>query len=87
MSSLDSLLPKLTDEGFDDDIPEEEGDAQRKKRETLKDAIQYGKVQLVTWEKRKWSSAEIDRKINEEVEKLYNIYIQQQTQVKGEMTR
>ena len=37
-SSLDSLLPNLTDEVFGNDIPEEEV---YKKRETLKDAIQY----------------------------------------------
>ena len=36
--------------------------------------------------KGKWSTAEIDRKTDEEVEKLYNIYIQWQAQVKGEMT-
>ena len=39
MSSLDSLIPKVTDEGFDKDIPEEEGDTQHKKRDTLKDGI------------------------------------------------
>ena len=36
--------------------------------------------------KGKWSSETIDRKTDKEVEKLYNIYIQRQTQVKGEMT-
>ena len=48
MSSLDSLLSTLTDEGFDDvvDTPEE-GVVQRKKRETLKDAIQHGKAHLL----------------------------------------
>ena len=52
-SSLDSLLSTLTDEGFDDvvDTPEE-GVAQRKKRETLKDAIQYGKAHFLPGEKR-----------------------------------
>ena len=69
MSSLDSLLPKLTDEGFDD-ISEEGGDAQCKKRETLKDAIQYGKAHLLPGKKGKWSTAEIDRKTDEEVEKV-----------------
>ena len=33
-----------------------------------------------------WSTENIDRKTDEEVEKLYNIYMQQQVQVKGEMT-
>ena len=45
MSSLDSLLPKLTDEGFDDDTPEEEGDFKR--------CYSVWKNALVTWEKRK----------------------------------
>ena len=47
MTSLDNLLSNI-DEGFDDvvDTPEE-GVAQRKKRETLKDAIQYGKAHLL----------------------------------------
>ena len=39
MSLLDSLT-KLTDEGFDEKIPEEEKGV-CKKHETLKDAIQY----------------------------------------------
>ena len=87
MSSLDNLLSNI-DEGFDDvvDTPEE-GVAQRKKRETLKDAIQYGKAHLLPGKKGKWSSAEeIDKKTDEEVEKLYNLYMQRQMQVKGEMT-
>ena len=87
MTSLDSFLPLLTDEEFDDvvDTPEE-GVAQRKKREILKDAIQYGKTHFLPRKKEKWSTKNIDRKTDEEVEKLYNIYMQQQTQVKGEMT-
>ena len=36
--------------------------------------------------KGKWSTENIDQKTNEEVEKLYNIYMEWQTQVKGEMT-
>ena len=37
MNLLDRLLPKLTDEGFDDDIPEKRGeDAQRKKRKNAR---------------------------------------------------
>ena len=82
MTSLDNLLSNI-DEGFDDvvDTPEE-GVVQRKKRETLKDAIQYGKAHLLPGKKGKWSSAEIDKKTDEEVEKLYNIYIQRQAQVK-----
>ena len=86
MSSVDRLLSNI-DEGFDDvvDTPEE-GVAQLKKRETLKDAIQHGKVHFLPGKKGKWSTAEIDRKTDEEVEKLYNIHMQRQTQVKGEMT-
>ena len=38
MTSPDNLLPTLTDEGFDDDKPKE-GVPERKKSETLKDAI------------------------------------------------
>ena len=56
MSSLDSLLPKLA-EGFDDDILEERG-GDCKKHETLKDAIQYGKVHFLPEKKEKWSTAE-----------------------------
>ena len=80
MSSLDSLLSTLP-EGFDDvvDIPEE-GAVQRKKCETLKDAIQHGKAHFLPGKKGKWSSETIDRKTDEEVEKLYNMYIQQQTE-------
>ena len=48
MSLLDSLLPKLTAEGFEDDILEEEGVC--KNRKTL-DAIQYGKTQLLPGKK------------------------------------
>ena len=47
MSSLDNLLSTLTDE--DDvvvDTPEE-GISQRKKRDTLKDAIQHGKAHFL----------------------------------------
>ena len=77
MSLLDSLLHKLTDEEFQDDIPKEGGeDAQRKKRDTLKDTIQYGKSHLLPGKKGKWSTAEIDRKTNEKVENLHNIYMQ-----------
>ena len=47
MTSLDNLLSNI-DEGFDDvvDTPEE-GVAQRKKREILKDAIQHGKAHFL----------------------------------------
>ena len=72
MSSQDSLLPKLTDGGFDDDISEE---GVCKKREALKDAIQYRKAQFLPAKKGKWSTGEIDRKTDEEVEKLYNLHI------------
>ena len=61
MSSLDSLLPKLTDEGFTMTYLRRKEDAQRKKRETLKDAIQYGKAHLLPGKKGKWST-EIDKK-------------------------
>ena len=84
MSLLDSLLPNLTDdEGFD--TPEERV-AQLKKRDTLKDAIHYGKAHLLFGEKGKWSTENLDRRTNEEVGKLYNIYMQQQTEFKDEMT-
>ena len=66
MSSLDSLLPNLTDEVFEDDIPEE---GVCKKCETLKDTIQYGKVPFLPGKKGKWSTGEIDRKTDEEIEK------------------
>ena len=46
MSSLNSLLSTLTDEDDVVDTPYE-GVAQRKKRKTLKHAIQYGKVHLL----------------------------------------
>ena len=85
MGSLDSLLSTLTDEGDVVDAPEE-GVPQRTKCETLKDAIQYGKTHLLPGKKGKWSIVEIDRKTDEEVEKLYNIYMQRQTELKGEMT-
>ena len=63
MNSLDSLPPKLIDEGIDDDIPEKGGeDAQRKKRKTLKDAIHYGKAHMLPGKKGKWISENIDRK-------------------------
>ena len=87
MTSLVSLLPKLSDKGFDDDILEEGGeDAQHIKRETLKDAIQYRKSHLLPGKKWKWSTENIDRKTDEEVKKLYNIYMQQQMELKGEIT-
>ena len=85
MSSLDSLLSTLPDEGFDDVTPEE-GVVQREKRETLKNAMHHGKAHLLPGKKGKWSSAEIDKKTNEEVEKLYDLYMQRQTVLKGEMT-
>ena len=86
MTSLDNLLSTL-DEGFEDvvDTPKE-GVEQRKKRETLKDVIEHGKAKFLPGKKGKWSSAEIDKKTDEEVEKLYNIYMQRQVQAKGEMT-
>ena len=58
MSSLDSLRPVLTDEGFDNDTPEE-GVAQCKKCETLKDATQNGKVHFLPGKKEKWSTVKI----------------------------
>ena len=42
------------------------------------------KVHLLPEKKRKWSTENIDRKTNEEVENLYNIYMQWQMEVKGE---
>ena len=50
MSSLDSVLPNLTDEGFDNDIPEERV-AKCKKRKTLKDATQNEKVHFLQGKK------------------------------------
>ena len=73
MTSLDNLL-------------DEEGVEQLKKRENLKDVIEHGKAKFLPGKKGGWSSAEIDKKTDEEVEKLYNIYMQRQVQVKGEMT-
>ena len=60
------------------DTPEE-GVAQRKKRKTLKDAIQYGKAHLLPGKRVNGVAKTIDRKTDEEVEKLYNIYMQRQT--------
>ena len=54
--------------GFDDVDTPEEGVC--KKRKTLKDAIQYGKVHFLPGEKGKWSTENIDRKTDEEVEKI-----------------
>ena len=59
-------------QGFDDNIPEEEV---CKKHETLKDAIQYGKAQFLPGKKGKWSTGEIDRNTDEDIKKLYNIYM------------
>ena len=86
MTSLDNLLSNI-DKGFDDivDTPKE-GVVQRKKSKTLKDAIQYGKAHLLPGKKGKWSSAKIDKKTDEEIEMLYNLYMQWQTKLKGEMT-
>ena len=70
------MLSTLPDDENDVVDTPEEGVAQRKKKETLKDAIQYGKAHLLRGKKGKWSSAEIDRKTDEEVKKLYNIYMQ-----------
>ena len=83
MSSLDSLL-KITDEGCNNDIPEKEGVC--RKCETLKDTIQYRKTHLLPGKKGEWSTENIDRKTDEEVEKLYNMYVQWQREVKSEMT-
>ena len=53
----------------------------------LKDAIQYGKVHFVTWARRENGvSAEIDRKTNEEVEKVIQHIHATADEVKGEMT-
>ena len=82
MSSLDNLLVNLTDERFDDNIPEE---GVCKKLETLKDAIQYRKVHFLPGKKGKLSNVEIERKTDQDVEKLYNMYMQRGTQVKCEM--
>ena len=86
MSSLDNLLSNI-DEDFDDvvDTPEE-GVAQRKKRETLKDAIKYGKVHLLPGKKGKWSAENIDKKTDEEIEKLYNMYMQRERELNSEIT-
>ena len=68
-------------------MPEEKGDVQDKKRETLKDALQYGKAHLLLGKKGKWSTENIDRKTDEECRKrLYNMYMQWQIKLKGEMT-
>ena len=85
MTSLDNLLSIFTDKDDVADTPAE-GAVQRKNIQTLKDAIHHEKAHFLPGKKGKWSSTEIDKKTNEEVEKLYNIYIQQHTQVKGEMT-
>ena len=88
MSSLDNLLSTLTDdEGFDDvvDTPKE-GVEQRKKREALKDVIDHGKAHFLPGKKGEWSTENINKKNDEEVDKLYNIYMQRQVQAKGEMT-
>ena len=79
MTSLDNLLSTL-------DVvntPKEEVEQQR---ETIKDVIEHGKDKFLPGKKGKWSSDEIDKKTDEEVEKLYNIYMQRQVQAKGEMT-
>ena len=81
MTSLDNLLSTLTDD--EDDAVDQEGVAQR---ETLKDVINHGKTHFLPGKKGKWSTAEIDKKTDEEVENLYNIYMQRQAQAKGEMT-
>ena len=78
MTSLDNLLTTL------DDTPKEGVEHQR---ETIKDVIEHGKAaKFLPGKKGKWSSDEIDKKTDEEVEKLYNIYMQRQVQAKGEMT-
>ena len=41
---------------------------------------------MLPGKKRKWSTENIDRKADEEVEKLYNIYIQRKMEVNDEMT-
>ena len=76
MTSLDNLLSTL-DERFEDvvDTPKE-GVKQRKIRETIKDVIEHGKAKFLPGKKGKWSSAEIDKKTDEEVKTLYNIYMQ-----------
>ena len=71
MTSLDNLLTTL------DDTPKEGVEQQR---ETIKDVIEHGKTKLLPGKKGKWSSDEIDKKTDEEVEKLYNIYMQRQVQ-------
>ena len=52
MTSLDNLLSNI-DEEVDNvvDTPEE-GVAQREKRKTLKDAVEYGKVHMLPGKKR-----------------------------------
>ena len=50
MSSLDNLLSTLTDKDDVVDTPEE-GVVQRKKRETLKDAIHHGKAHFLPGKK------------------------------------
>ena len=52
-SSLNSLLSTLPDEDDVVDAPEE-GVVQRKKRETLKYAINHGKVHFLPAKKKKW---------------------------------
>ena len=79
MSWLDSLF---SDEGFDHVDTPEEGISQHKKRDTLKDAIQNWKSHFLPVKKEKWSIANIDRKTDLEVEKLYNIYMQRRCKSK-----
>ena len=73
MSSLDNLLSTLTDENNVVDTPEE-GVVERKKSETLKDAIQYGKAHLLPGKKGKWSSAENRTKRPMKRSKSYTTY-------------
>ena len=63
MTSLDNLLSNLDVV----DTPKEEVEQQR---ETIKDVIEHGKTKLLPGKKGKWSSDEIDKKTDEEVEKI-----------------
>ena len=84
VNDFENFLSNLHDEECLDvvDTPEE-GVVQCKKCEDLKKMIKQGKTHFFPREKGKWSAKDVDKQINENTNKMHNLYMQCDMQLKG----